>query len=255
MALLTEHSRCAICGERLGEERYLATSGVFFPVDDPLWSFCDAPLHWDCYEHWPHRSRFARQYVSGHLESESANEYWGRVLLTDLVYLAVRKREPGVAAVWLFETGTSVRVALSQWSAWLWDLGMTEDELHRLEVASLWKVLPELRRRFPNPEAMLAVVDWEAKERLGKVKEKVSAERMRAHLDAIETHNSACCDLVRMSGQRGLTCPHCGGQSKDIEFVDHAGTDRKSFFVCQACGRSFGHGGNVSGCVNEEKAV
>src|SRR4030095_9826125 len=167
MALLTEHSRCAICGERLGEERYLATSGVFLPVDDPLWSFCDAPLHWDCYEHWPHRSRFARQYVSGHLESESANEYWGRVLLTDLVYLAVRKREPGVAAVWLFETGTSVRVALSQWSAWLWDLGMTEDELHRLEVASLWKVLPELRRRFPNPEAMLAVMDWEAKEGVG----------------------------------------------------------------------------------------
>jgi hypothetical protein len=151
MALITKGSRCAICNKQLGEEPYLATSGVFFPADDPLWSFCDAPLHWDCYEHWPHRSRFARQRVSSAAESESGNAYWGRALLTDFVYLEVRKNEPGEADVWLFETGTRVRVHLSQWSAWLWDLGLTEYELDRLEVASLWKVLPELRRRFPIP--------------------------------------------------------------------------------------------------------
>lgn len=81
---------------------------------------------------------------------------------------------------------------------------------------------------------MLAVVDWEAKERLGKAKEEERAKWNRAH-------NNACRDWVRTSGERGLTCPHCNPQSKDIEFVDYADTDRKSFFVCQPCGRSFGH--------------
>jgi hypothetical protein len=241
MALITKGSQCAICNKQLGKAPYLATSGVFFPVDDPLHGFCDAPLHWDCYEHWPHRSRFARQRVSCAAGSDSDNEYWGQALLTDFVYLTVRKKEPGEVRVWLFETGTQVRVHLSQWSAWLWDLGLTENELHRLEIAGLRKVLPELRRQFPNPEAVLAVVDWEAKERLGKAKEGERAARTQAHLDAIQTHNNACRDFVRTSGERGLTCPHCNRQSNDIEFVDHAGQDRKSFFVCRACSRSFGH--------------
>ena len=45
MALLSEHSRCAICGERLGEELYLATSGVFFPADDSFTDACTWPDH------------------------------------------------------------------------------------------------------------------------------------------------------------------------------------------------------------------
>jgi len=45
MALLSEHSRCAICGERLGEELYLATSGVFWPVDDSFTDACTWPDH------------------------------------------------------------------------------------------------------------------------------------------------------------------------------------------------------------------
>jgi hypothetical protein len=248
MALIFKGSRCAICNKLLGEGPYLATSGVFFPVDDPLWRFCDAPLHWDCYEGWPHRPRFARQHVSIIAESEQENEFWGSALLTDLVYLSVRKKEPGEAVVWLIETGTSIGVPLSQWSAWLRDPGLAESELHRLEIDSLRKVLPELQRRFPNPEAVLAVVDWEAKEWLAKAKEWLAkareeewAGRERARLAAVQAHNDACGDLVRTSGQHGLTCPHCRGQSKDIEFVDHAATDRKSFFVCQQCGRSFGH--------------
>lgn len=241
MALIAKNSRCAICEKLLGRGPYLATSGIAFPVDDPLWRFCDAPLHWDCYEHWPHRARFARQYVSNAAEYEPKNRSWGRALLTDRVYLAVRKKEPGQADVWLFETGTKVRVPLSQWSAWLWDLSVTEYELHRLEIASLGEVLPELRRLFPNPEAMLAVVDWEAKERLARAEEEEWAERKRAHLDAIQSHNDACRDFVRTSGRGGLTCPHCGRQSTDIEFVDHGVTDRKSFFVCRGCSRSFGH--------------
>jgi hypothetical protein len=48
MALIFSGSCCAICQEALGGRVYLATSGVFFEEDDPLFRFCDAPLHWDC---------------------------------------------------------------------------------------------------------------------------------------------------------------------------------------------------------------
>jgi len=241
VALITKDSRCAICDGSLRDGSYLATSGVAFPAGDPLWRFCDAPLHWDCYEHWPHRLRFAHQYVTDAIEYEPQNQFWGRALVTDLVYLAVRRKEPGEANVRLFETGTQVRVPLSNWAAWLWDLGLTGRDLHSIEIASLVKALPELRRRFPNPEAVLAVVDWEVKQRLVEAKEEAWAERMRAHRDAIQAHNDACREFVEASGQGGLTCPHCRRKGADIEFVDHAGADRKSFFVCKACSRSFGH--------------
>ena len=209
--------------------------------DDPLYAFYDTPLHWDCYEPWPQRPRFARQYVSAVSESDSGDPYCGKALLTNLVYLSVRKEEPGEAWVWLLETGTCVIVPLSKWAAWLWDLGVTDDAPHRLELVSLRKVLPELRRLFLNPEAVLAAVDWKAKERSAKANEREAALRERARLDVIRDHNNACRDFIMASGHRGLTCPHCRRQSTDIEFVDYADDDRKSYFVCPACDRSFGH--------------
>jgi hypothetical protein len=234
-------STCAICGRLADDLPYLATSGVFFPPGDPLFPFCDAPLHWDCYEHWPERSRFARQYVSSRADGLLRNEYWGEALRTDLVHLSVRRKEPGEAWVWLFETGTCVRVPLFQWSSWLWDPSLSQDELHRLEITSLAKVLPTLRQQFPKPETVLAAVDWKAKERLGQIKEEHWVKVHQAHLDAIQAHNDACRDFVRTTGEGGLTCPHCRRQSNDIEFVDHGEEDRKSFFVCRGCSRSFGH--------------
>jgi len=250
MALITPFSRCAICHELLGDLPYLATSAVVYPFwdDDPLYPLYDTPLHWDCYEPWPPRPRFARQYVSAVAEADSGDPYCGEALRTNLVYLSVRrcgelprKEEPGEAWVRLLETGTCVIVPLSKWAAWLWDLGVTDDPPHRLELVSLRKVLPELRRLFPNAEAVLAAVDWEAKERLAKAIQKEAALWECARLDANRDHNNACRDFIMASGHRGLTCPHCRRQSTDIEFVDYADDDRKSYFVCPACGRSFGH--------------
>jgi hypothetical protein len=241
MALISSTSRCAICNELLGERPYLATSGVFFPEDDPLYPYCDAPLHWDCYEVWDHRSRFARQHVASCVESDLDNEYWGNALLTDRLYVSVRKKEPGIAVVWLFEIGTDFRVPLTQWSAWPSDPSLTEFDQHPLEYASLEKVLPQLRQRFPDPEAVLAGVDWQAKERLAAAKEKENARREQSRLEAIRRHNNACRDFIRTSGFPRLPCAHCSQQSSDIEFVDYTDGQRRSFFVCPACGRSFGH--------------
>jgi hypothetical protein len=241
MALIFSGSRCAICEEPLGDRAYLATSGVFFEEDDPLCSFCDAPLHWDCYKDWPERHRFARQYVESHVESLVDNPYWGVALLTDVVALTVRKKEPGRAEVWLLETGTNVEVALADWSAWLSDLTVGEQGLDRLEVMNVWKALPELRRRFPTAQSLLSAVDWDAKERRGQALAEKEAQWRRGWLDAIQAHNDACHRFFRARDPQGLNCPHCHCQSTDIEFVDRSVDQRKSFFVCPFCSRSFGH--------------
>jgi len=77
---------------------------------------------------------------------------------------------------------------------------------------------------------------------LAKAEEEEQARRERARLEPIDAHNEACRAFARTGPDEGLICPHCGRRSReDIEFVDYTGRDRKSFFVCRACGRSFGH--------------
>jgi hypothetical protein len=243
MALIFSGSRCAICEKPLrdGDRGYLATSGVFFEEDDPLWRFCDAGLHWDCYENWPERPRFARRYVESHVESLAENPYWGLALLTDDVALTVRRKEPGLVQLWLIETGTEIEVPLAEWSEWLWGLTLGEQEHDRLEVVNVWKALPELRRRFPTRQSVLYAVDWAAKEHLAQALAEKDAQTRRVWLQAIQAHNAACYRLFAARGPQGLICPHCHRQSTDIEFVEGSAHERKSCFICPACGRSFGH--------------
>ena len=77
---------------------------------------------------------------------------------------------------------------------------------------------------------------------LAIAEEEDQARRARARREPFDAHNEACRAFAR-AGPAGLpTCPHCGrGSRQDIEFVDYTGLDRRSFFVCRACGRSFGH--------------
>ena len=82
----------------------------------------------------------------------------------------------------------------------------------------------------------------EEERRLAEAEELEEMRREWARREPIDAHNEACRALA-MTGQRqGLVCPYCGRSSPDdIEFVDYTGQGRKSFFVCRACGRSFGH--------------
>ncbi|MGE6760612.1 hypothetical protein ACQKGO_21515 [Corallococcus interemptor] len=64
MAIILEGlTSCPICGSTDLSKPYTATSGAFFDEGDELWRYCDAPLHLDCLEHWPHRERFSRGYL------------------------------------------------------------------------------------------------------------------------------------------------------------------------------------------------
>jgi len=71
MALILANTSCAICHEQL-DRAYTATSGCAFGEGHPLWPYCDAPLHLDCLERWPHREQFSRGYFDAAVESRHA---------------------------------------------------------------------------------------------------------------------------------------------------------------------------------------
>jgi len=93
-----------------------------------------------------------------------------------------------------------------------------------------------LFKKIPAPPLTKEEADLAAAEEEGR------ARLERAWREPIDLHNAACRAFARTGADEGLICPHCRRRSReDIEFVDHTGQDIKSFFVCRACGRSFGH--------------
>jgi DNA-binding NtrC family response regulator len=101
--------------------------------------------------------------------------------------------------------------------------------------------LEELYRLLKVAEIRVPPLTREERERA----EAEEVERIRLDLEwlePIEIHNDACRAFARTGAGEGLICPHCRHRSREgVEFVDYSGQHRKSFFVCRACGRSFGH--------------
>jgi hypothetical protein len=238
MALIFPDSVCAICCEPLGSAPIFATSGVFFSEGDPLFPFCDAPMHWSCYAEWPARERFARAYFELWTELEKTNPYWAKVYGDELVFVSVRlvcvspDNELEVA-VWLAKTGTDIRVRSSEWTPWLDGGAAGASDLHALEIEAVREALPRLKSAIPSMQQAIQLVDWNRKHMLSKVlkREKSNRDQERYNAKSRAAH-------VRIE-QEGLSCPHCGTYSRDFRFLD-GGEDRKSYFICRSCNRSFG---------------
>jgi len=65
MALIYQGIKCAICGLEIDIDReklYVATTHFIGDPGDPLWSFSDAAMHYDCFQAWPHREEFVQKY-------------------------------------------------------------------------------------------------------------------------------------------------------------------------------------------------
>jgi hypothetical protein len=157
MAIVWQGVRCAICNEEIEDiNRYIdyaATSGVFFPRDDPLVSYCDAPLHWTCFENWPHRTRFARQNFEMWVRGGKSNPYWTTLALTSGYILAAGLEIPYIV-LRLAETPTEIRLEFSGWDRWISDESIAIKGLHLVEVRALTPLLPEIRHTFPSLEAI-----------------------------------------------------------------------------------------------------
>ncbi|MCE7872493.1 hypothetical protein DYH09_19230 [bacterium CPR1] len=222
-------STCALCGELADSKEYMATSGVWYEPDHPLWRYCDAPMHWECYERWPEREAFARDYVAMRC-SHQESPYWDTVYEDEQLVLEVSRAR---ALAWLRATGTPVAFSPQSWPE-------PEPGLHRLERAELAK--SQLADRFPTWEDLLAGVDWQAKEGLRERLDREAEERReKSRQQAIAAQAESNALTARWAEQLktgGLTCPFCQRHTRNVRYCDRR-PDQRSYFICQECGCSF----------------
>lgn len=236
MALLLGSTRCKICELLIDEmSDVFATSGVFFEPEHPLWRFCDATMHWECYAAWPHRLEFARQYFRACLAGSEANPFWGIALRTEQVFVELNPR-PGVkeVRVHLAETGSGPTLHLESWESWLWG-DAPAAACHPVEEAALDEILPVLRSALPTRAALLTSVDWDARNGLlAEVRARAQQEE-RERLESAQARQAAFLQAL----QQHPVCPHCGERER-LRVIDR-GVESDSYLVCRACCRSFGH--------------
>lgn len=109
---------CPICKGGFADGRaYTGTSGVMFVPPHPLYEFCDAGLHFDCLERWPHRLEFSRGYFEGH---RAAFIHYGTLLASEPSWIlgcgpAPIDKEPYYAEVDLADWPCRL---YSRWHAW-----------------------------------------------------------------------------------------------------------------------------------------
>jgi hypothetical protein len=159
-------SDCPICGGVLTEDdETFGTWGIFAVAPD-LFRFCDAVMHWSCYAAWPRRREFARAYFEFWVGNEPHNQYWAKAYLDDRVLVTVNPflGDDGEAELVLAETGSRVRVRMSEWGPWL-DEPTTSKEgpLYPLVVEELRAVVPALKAAIPTVDAVMNALDGESK--------------------------------------------------------------------------------------------
>lgn len=154
MAIIFPGSTCAICGERL-DRAYTATSGCAFSSGHPLWEYCDAPLHLDCLEDWPHREEFSRGYFESAVES--CQQGYGHLLSQTESWVLVCGPSCNMGLPYFAEvrlTDWPFRL-YSKWKDWSTYVGGGYRE--RLEGAGLVaadRVITEVRQIAPDGSAL-----------------------------------------------------------------------------------------------------
>jgi len=233
MALIFAGSKCALCGALLGSGTPLfATSGVFVDPSDPLFRFCDAGMHWDCYARWSDRSRFARAYFDSWIVNAKHNPFWGTVYESERVLVTVNPRAPVEKfSLVIAATGTHHFVKLGDWGDFLTNGPGTFP--HPVEQDVIADLLPELRILGTDPGPLIdgALFPPPPAEDIARVE---SRRKLR-------TFNRAARRTARQVTEVGAGCPHCGSDRREHAFHDGSSRHSASFFVCAGCARSFTH--------------
>ncbi len=229
MTLVSEQSQCPLCGKRVGDRPIFATWGVFGWPD--LMRYCDAAMHWECYEAWPHRERFAESYVRFSVESTKGNPYWGESHLDDDVFVSVSPSSHEVQVMPMV-TGSRIRVGFADWKLWISNLDYATRGQRDLERAAIAKVLPRLQEKFPEPDMLVQAIDWVEKDRIQRSLQLETERAEQERLEAIRPHNEAC----RRIAEQKPACPYCDS-AENLEFLNKS-PERKSYFICRVCGRS-----------------
>lgn len=237
MAIVLGPARCAICEEPLGNRQYLATSGVAFDPTHRLFGYCDAPIHWDCYESWPSRSEFARAYFELEVAAEARNPYWARVYVDEEVFVSLSSSLPeDELAVCLASIGIRTHIALGGWRRWL------QRSYRDLQPSILSRSIGEVRDRLLEHLPDSGVIH--SRVEVVRQREKVEAlQRSReveeqAQRARIEENRARAEKVARDMAERGYVCPHCGSVTFGTGYYDRS-PESESYFVCDLCARSF----------------
>lgn len=153
--------RCGLCNRPIDPKAGMfRTSGDFLGRSDPLRAYVGAPLHWDCYDAWQERPRFAREYVAAWAKANRKNPFWWCVYRDESIYVSVNPiRSVEEASIRLTEVGSDIRVPLPRWAEWLQSPQAVTPHLTRLEQRALEAVLMTLRSRFPDDHALVDAID------------------------------------------------------------------------------------------------
>ena len=237
MALIYEGSRCALCDQPIDASGdFFSTSGVFFESGHRLFRYCDAPMHWDCYGPWADRREFARAYVRAKMCSEEVNVHWARVFENEHCFVQINPdRAVAEASVCLFETGSEIRIELSDWKQWL---GSDLSDYHPCERSALAYVKGQLAERFLGEKSLIDQIDWERQHKKKALREE-RAERQREEARAQLAANHLASRKLAVAMRRdGFQCPNCHETSKNFKYHDNR-PDAASYFVCALCSQSY----------------
>ena len=241
MALLIDGMKCPICAKPIdiNKDEIFATSGVFINTTNSLWKFCDAAMHWDCYEHWPHRQEFAKLYFIAQIETEKQNPFWSKIYLDDDIFISANPDLPvNEVRIVVKATGSDIRVKLNEWDKWIFDQGYIDSDIHQIDKNIIGDKIYELSRRGIVTKNFKKLINKKAnKQILRKIKKdekKVKNKLIRQN----KSINILALKMKRELQKKGLKCPHCKTISKNIRYINRAPTT-KSFFICNECVRSF----------------
>jgi len=151
MGFLTQ---CPICGGLFDDGRTYTSVGVVFPREHFLYPFCDAGLHLECLENWPHRAELAKvsydavrlDHLTMHTLLDEAPGWFlgcGPAKLND---------DPYYAAVWISDWPLRLYTRFRQWPEFVqtgFSTGLTGTALHEATLA-----VESVRKRVPNLEAL-----------------------------------------------------------------------------------------------------
>lgn len=153
--------RCGLCNGLIDPKAgAFRTSGDFLGRSDPLRAYVGAPLHWDCYDAWQDRPRFAREYVAAWAKANRKNPFWWCVHHDERIYVSVNPiRSVEEVSIRLVEVGSDIRVPLPRWAEWLQSPEAVTPHLAGLELRALEAALPTLRGKFPNDHALVDAID------------------------------------------------------------------------------------------------
>lgn len=212
-----------------------STWGVWLEERDPLASFCDGSMHWECYGAWPERAAFAAGYFEFWVENERHSLFWNKAYLDEGVLVTVNPSAPVESAwVYLKETGSRISVKLEEWDRWV---RSAPRRVHEVEMEAVAKVKARLLINVPTRELLVARLDPEAKRAVVEEHEAMKVEHAKEQEEArkeMDFHNDACERLHRRIARYGFECKHCRKRSKEYRLSRKWGC--KSAIICLACG-------------------